>query len=130
LYLKKCFIKKIVIIHEEPQAGQFVARVINRCFMVQFALLAWLQAKPGMEQELTDLLKSALPLADAEPDTVTWYAWQIDDATFGIFDTFAAEDGREAHLNGKIAATLMDNADRLLAKPPLIEKLNILAAKG
>ncbi len=98
--------------------------------MVQFALLAWLQAKPGMEQELSDLLKSALPLAEAEPDTVTWYAWQIDDATFGIFDTFMVEEGREAHLNGKIAAALMENAERLLAKPPLIEKLNILAAKG
>ena len=98
--------------------------------MVQFALLAWLQAKPGMEQDLADFLKSALPLAEAEPDTVTWYAWQIDDSTFGIFDTFVAEEGREAHLNGKIAAALMENADRLLAKPPLIEKLNILAVKG
>jgi quinol monooxygenase YgiN len=98
--------------------------------MVQLALLAWLQAKPGMEQELANFLKSALPLAEAEPGTVTWYAWQIDDSTFGIFDTFAAEEGREAHLNGKIAAALMENADRLLAKPPLIEKLTILAAKG
>lgn len=98
--------------------------------MVQYALLAWLQAKPGNEQELADFLKSALPLAEAEPDTATWYAWQIDDSTFGIFDTFATEEGREAHLNGKIAAALMENADRLLAKPPLIEKLTILAAKG
>ena len=98
--------------------------------MVQFALLAWLQVKPGMEQELADLLKSASSLAEAEPDTATWYAWQIDNATFGIFDAFATEEGREAHLNGKIAAALMENAGRLLAKPPLIEKLTILAAKG
>jgi quinol monooxygenase YgiN len=92
--------------------------------MEKLALLAWLQAKPGKEDELAELLKSAQPLATAEPDTVKWYSWQIDEVTFGIFDTFEAEDGREAHLKGQIAA-----ADRLLAKPPIIEKLNILAAK-
>lgn len=97
--------------------------------MEKLALLAWLQAKPGKEDELAELLKSAQPLAAAEPDTVRWYSWQIDDSTFGIFDTFEAEDGRDAHLKGQIAAALMDNADKLLAKPPIIEKLNILAAK-
>ena len=97
--------------------------------MEKLALLAWLQAKPGKEEELAEFLKSALPLANAEEATVRWYAWQIDDSTFGIFDTFEAEEGREAHLNGQIAAALMANADRLLAKPPIIEKLNILAAK-
>jgi quinol monooxygenase YgiN len=97
--------------------------------MEKLALLAWLQAKPGMEQEVADFLKSALPLAEAEPGTVTWYAWQIGESTFGIFDTFEAEEGRDAHLNGPIAAALMANADRLLSKPPLIEKLTILAAK-
>lgn len=97
--------------------------------MEKLALLAWLQAKPGKEDELAELLRSAQPLATAEPDTVRWYSWQIDDSTFGIFDTFEAEDGREAHLKGQIAAALMDNADKLLAKPPIIEKLNILAAK-
>jgi len=97
--------------------------------MEKLALLAWLQAKPGKEDELAELLKSAQPLAADEPDTVKWYAWQIDDVTFGIFDTFEAEEGREAHLNGQIAAALMANADSLLAKPPIIEKLNILASK-
>jgi quinol monooxygenase YgiN len=97
--------------------------------MEKVALLAWLQAKPGKEEELAEFLKSAQPLAAAEPDTVKWYSWQIDDSTFGIFDTFEAEEGREAHLNGQIAAALMANADKLLAKPPIIEKLNILAAK-
>ena len=97
--------------------------------MENVALLAWLQAKPGMEQELADLLKSALPLAEAENGTVSWYAWQIDESVFGIFDTFEAEEGRAAHLSGPISSALMANADRLLAKPPVIEKLNILAAK-
>jgi len=97
--------------------------------MEKLALLAWLEAKPGMEQEVSDFLKNALPLAQAEPGTVRWYAWQIDDSVFGIFDTFEAEEGREAHLSGPIAAALMANADRLLAKPPVIEKLTILAAK-
>lgn len=97
--------------------------------MVKVALLARLEAKPGKEQEVADFLKSALQLAQGEPKTVTWYAWKISPTTFGIFDTFEAEDGRDAHLNGPIAAALMANADRLLASPPVIEKLNILAAK-
>jgi quinol monooxygenase YgiN len=102
---------------------------INKGNMEKVAILAWLEAKPGMEQEVSDFLKSALPLAQAETGTVSWYAWQIDDSVFGIFDTFEAEEGREAHLSGPIAAALMANADKLLAKPPVIEKLNILAAK-
>ena len=97
--------------------------------MEKVALLAWLQAKPGKEQELADFLKSALPLAQEETGTVSWYAWQIDDTVFGIFDTFEAEEGREAHLSGPIAAALMSKADELLAKPPVIEKLDILATK-
>jgi quinol monooxygenase YgiN len=97
--------------------------------MAKLALLAWLEAKPGKEQEVADFLKGALPLAEGEPDTISWYSWQIDESTFGIFDTFEADEGREAHLNGPIAAALMANADRLFAKPPLIEKLTILAAK-
>ena len=97
--------------------------------MEKLSILAWLEAKPGMEQEVSDFLKDALPLAQAETGTVSWYAWQIDDSVFGIFDTFEAEEGREAHLSGPIAAALMANADRLLAKPPVIEKLTILAAK-
>jgi len=97
--------------------------------MAKLALLAWLEAKPGKEQEVADFLKSALPLAQGEPATVSWFAWRIDESVFGIFDTFETEEGRDAHLNGPIAAALMANADRLLAKPPVIEKLDILAAK-
>ena len=97
--------------------------------MAKLALLAWLQAKPGMEQEVADFLAGALPLAQQEPGTITWYSWRVDDSVFGIFDTFETEEGRDAHLNGPIAAALMANADRLLAKPPVIEKLDVLAAK-
>jgi quinol monooxygenase YgiN len=97
--------------------------------MVKVALLARLEARPGKEQEVEDFLKSALPLAQGEPKTVTWYAWKIGPTTFGIFDTFEAEDGRDAHLSGPIAAALMANADRLLASPPVIEKLDVLAVK-
>lgn len=97
--------------------------------MEKVALLARLEAKPGKEQEVADFLKSALPLAQGEGGTIKWYAWQIGESTFGIFDTFEDEEGRDAHLNGQIAAALIANADRLLAKPPVIEKLNILAVK-
>ena len=96
--------------------------------MVKYALLARVEAKPGKEQDVEDFLKSALPLARAEPATRTWYAWKIDAKTFGIFDTFDDEAGRSAHLSGEIAKALMANAQALLAKPPVIEMLQVLAA--
>jgi quinol monooxygenase YgiN len=96
---------------------------------VKVALLARLEAKPGKEADVEALLRSALPLAMDEPETVQWYAIRMGHSTFGIFDTFAAESGREAHLNGKIAAALMAKAGELLAKPPVIEKWDVLEAK-
>ncbi len=97
--------------------------------MEKFALLARVEAKPGKENDVLNFLKSALPLAEAEPDTVRWYALKIGPSTFGIFDTFETEDGRKAHLAGKIAEALMANAKELLAKDPIIEQVELLAIK-
>ncbi|PEN08795.1 antibiotic biosynthesis monooxygenase [Longimonas halophila] len=93
------------------------------------SLLARLHAKPGKEDELKTFLKEALPAAQAEEKTIAWYALQIDESTFGIFDTFAGEDGRQAHLDGEIAEALFARADELLTEPPQVEKVEILAAK-
>jgi quinol monooxygenase YgiN len=93
------------------------------------ALLARLEAKPGKESELAEFLKSALPLAREENETISWYAIKLGDSTFGIFDTFPDDGGRQAHLNGPIAAALMSKADELLAKPLQIEQADVLAAK-
>ncbi|MFB0497266.1 quinol monooxygenase YgiN [Mucilaginibacter sp. OAE612] len=97
--------------------------------MVKFSLLVRLEAKAGKEQELSDFLKSALPLAQQETGTVTWYALQIGPSTFGIFDSFETEAARDAHLNGPIAAALMAKAPELLSASPVIEKVDILTAK-
>lgn len=92
-------------------------------------LLVILEAKPGKAEELGAFLAQAQPLASAEPGTVTWYAFKLSDTTYGIFDTFAGEDGRQAHLNGPIAAALGQAAPDLLAKDPDIQTTDILAAK-
>ncbi len=97
--------------------------------MEKLALLATLHAKPGKEQELEEFLVSALPLAQAEPLTHAWYAFKIDASTFGIFDTFTAEEGRQAHVQGAIATALFAHADDLLSTPPQIAAPEILAAK-
>jgi quinol monooxygenase YgiN len=97
--------------------------------MVKFALLARLEAKPGKEHTVENFLKSALDMAEDEENTIEWFALKIGPSTFGIFDTFKNEEGREAHLNGKIAAALMEHADDLLAAPPVIEKVELLAVK-
>ena len=98
--------------------------------MVKYALFARLEAKPGKEEAVEQFLKSALPLAEEEQETISWYALKFGPSTFGIFDTFNDESGREAHLTGKIAAALMQHADELLSQPPVIEKIELLAAKG
>src|SRR6267154_1666098 len=95
--------------------------------MSKVALYVPLEAKPGKEKEVADFLKSALPLVNAEPGTVTWFAIQEGPSSFAIFDTFNDEAGRNAHLSGKVAAALMAKAGELLAKPPAIHKIDILA---
>lgn len=95
----------------------------------KLALLARLEAKPGKEEALADFLKSALPLAQAETGTNLWFALKLGPHTFGIFDTFADDTGRQAHLSGDIAKALFAKADELLAQPPSIEMVDILAAK-
>ncbi len=97
--------------------------------MVKFALLVRLEAKPGKEAEVAAFIKSALPLAQQETDTVSWYALQMGPSTFGIFDTFEEESGRQAHLGGDIAKALMANAPELLATDPVIEMVDLLAVK-
>jgi quinol monooxygenase YgiN len=98
--------------------------------MDTLALLGLMEAKSGKEAELEAFLKSALPLAQAETDTTTWYALKMGPSKFGIFDTFADEAGRDAHLHGEIAKALFAKADELLAKPPQIEMVELLAVKA
>lgn len=97
--------------------------------MVRVGLLVRLKAKPGKESILGEFLAGALPLAQAEPATTTWFAIRISPSEFGIFDAFPDDSGRKAHLNGPIAAALMAKADELLSEPPKIENVDVLAAK-
>ncbi|HEX3647317.1 MAG TPA: antibiotic biosynthesis monooxygenase [Pseudonocardiaceae bacterium] len=91
-------------------------------------LLVLLEAKPGKEAELAAFLEQGRALAEAEPGTVTWYAFQVNESTYGIFDTFETEDGRQAHLSGEIATALGKIAPVLLAKDPDIRPVDVLAA--
>ena len=94
-----------------------------------YAFVARIEAKPDRAKDVASLLTGALPLAQAEEGTIAWYAAQTSPTTFWIFDTFAGEDARQAHVNGEIAAALMANADELLAEPPQIMPADVLAAK-
>ena len=97
--------------------------------MVKVGLFVRLEAKPGKEAELEEFLKGGLALVEEEPETAVWFAIRIGKSTFGIFDAFADESGRKAHLNGKVAAALMAKGPDLLAKMPVIENVDVLAAK-
>src|ERR1700722_3961950 len=97
--------------------------------MGKLAIWAQLEAKPGKEKEVEEFLKSAQPLAEREAGTLTWYAIKMGPGKYGIFDTFADENGRNAHLNGEIAKALFAKAKDLLAQSPKIDKPEILASK-
>jgi len=96
---------------------------------VTVGLLVRLEAKPGKEEDVASLLRNALPMVDEEPDTVTWFALRFGPSSFGIFDAFSDEEGRQDHLGGRVAAALAENAQELLAKPPVIERVDVLEAK-
>ncbi|MBV9494805.1 MAG: hypothetical protein JOZ54_11215 [Acidobacteria bacterium] len=97
--------------------------------MTSFGLLVRLEAKHGKDGEVESFLESALPLAQAEQGTTAWFAIRFGRSEYGIFDAFPSEADRDAHLNGAVAKALMQNADTLLAKPPEITKLSVLADK-
>jgi quinol monooxygenase YgiN len=96
---------------------------------VHKALLARLEAKPGKEAAVKDLLISAVALANQEARTTVWFALKLGTSTFGVFDAFADEDGRQAHLNGPIAQALMANAPELFSPAPQIDPVDVLGAK-
>jgi quinol monooxygenase YgiN len=97
--------------------------------MVTAALLVRLEAKPGREADVDSFLRSGLAIVQGEPATTAWFAIRIGPSTFGIFDAFPDDAGRRAHLSGRVAAALMAKAPDLLAQPPTIEKVDVLAAK-
>ena len=97
--------------------------------MVNVALYVRLEAKPGKEKDVEAFLKGGLAVVQGELATTAWFALRMGPSTFGIFDAFPDEAGRQAHLSGRVAAALMQKAADLLAKPPAIEKVDVLAAK-
>lgn len=97
--------------------------------MVKLGLYVRLEAKPGKEQDVEAFLKQGGTMVLDEPQTIAWFAIKMGPSTFGIFDAFEDEAGRQAHLTGKIAEALMAKASELLAQPPKIEKMDLIASK-
>jgi len=97
--------------------------------MVNVGLFVTLEAKPGKEAEVEAFLRNGLALVKEEPATVTWFALRLGPSTFAIFDAFTDDEGRQAHLTGQLAATLVARAPDLLAEPPAIENVDVLAVR-
>jgi quinol monooxygenase YgiN len=97
--------------------------------MVSEALFVRLEAKPGKEADVEDFLRGGLQLVKQEPATTAWFALRLGKSTFGIFDAFPDETGRQAHLYGKVAAALQSKAPELFVESPNIEKADVIAAK-
>jgi quinol monooxygenase YgiN len=98
--------------------------------MITHALFVRLEAKPGKEQAVADFLTAGLELTNREATTPIWFALKLSPTTFGVFDAFASEADRQAHLHGSMADALMARAGELLATPPSIEPIEVLAMKN
>ena len=98
--------------------------------MIKLALFARLEAKPGKEAAVADLLATGLELARQEATTPIWFALRLSPTSFGVFDAFHDEAGRQKHLAGPIAKALMDQAPTLFASPPSIQSIDVLGLKN
>ena len=98
--------------------------------MTKLAFVARFEAKPGKEEEVAQFLEVALDMARKEPTTINWYAFRLSHSTFGVFDTFNDENGRQKHLNGPIGQALMAKAPELFSSPPSIEPVEVLGSKN
>jgi quinol monooxygenase YgiN len=97
--------------------------------MVTVGLLVTLEAKPGREEDVQRFLEGGLALVNEEPETTAWFAIRMGPSTYGIFDVFPSDAGRQAHLQGRVAEALMAQADDLFSQPPDIQPIDVLAAK-
>ena len=96
---------------------------------VKLGILALLEAKPGRGDDLAAFLEQGRAIAAAEEGTVTWYAFKLGETTYGIFDTFETEDGRQAHVEGEIPKALARVGGDLLAKEAEIRTVDVIAVK-
>lgn len=109
--------------------GGLASNVYRIMDNVTTALFVRLEAKPGREYDVERFLRSGRVLVDDEPETVAWFSIRLGPTTFGIFDAFPGEEGRQAHLAGKVAAGLKKVAGDLFSEPPSIQKADVLASK-
>jgi quinol monooxygenase YgiN len=98
--------------------------------MIKFALFARFEARPGKEADVATFLEQGLHMVHDQKDTPVWFALKLDGSVFGVFDAFASEEGRQAHLNGLIVQAMMAKSDELFAAPPRIELINVLGLKN
>jgi quinol monooxygenase YgiN len=96
---------------------------------VGVGLLVRLEAKPGKEDDVAAFLEAGRTLVEDEPDTIAWFGIRLGPSTFGIFDAFPDDSGRQAHLSGRVAAALQERGDELFATAPAIEQVDVLASK-
>jgi quinol monooxygenase YgiN len=97
--------------------------------MVTVGLLVHLEAQPGKEADVASFLEQGLALVEEEPGTVAWFAFRIGPVSFGIFDAFPGDAERESHLAGHLATALAERSPELFARAPIIEQVDVLAAK-
>ena len=98
--------------------------------MIKKALVVRLEARPGKEQAVADFLADGLEMTNREASTPIWFALKLSPTTFGVFDAFASEEDRQAHLHGSMAGALMARVDEMLAIPPSVEPIDVLAMKN
>ncbi|WP_225848101.1 putative quinol monooxygenase [Streptomyces sp. HPF1205] len=96
--------------------------------MVTVGLHIRIEAKPDRAADVEAVLRSALDQVREEEATAVWVAARLGPTTFAVFDAFADEAGRRAHLDA-YGGALREAAGELFARPPAVEFADILCAK-
>lgn len=95
--------------------------VVTRGFLIRY------EVKPGNEAGVVEhSVKEGLPAIQEEPDTIAWFAIRLGPFTFGVFDAFPDEEGRQAHWNAR-AAQLQNPA--FVENSLVVEKVDVFEAR-
>jgi hypothetical protein len=90
-----------------------------------------IEARPGREDEVVQMLSDIRACVEDEPATGPWYAVRHSATTFAIFEAFPDIAGRQAHVAGGGGDIFRDvqRMNAILAEPAHVQKVDVLFSK-
>lgn len=96
----------------------------------EHGVLVTLEAGTDRQDEVARFLREGLTSVLSEIGTTTWYSYRITESLFGVYATFADAESRRAYLDGEFAKNLDAAAGDILAGPPRVDEIGVVASKA